>query len=115
MCASATFQAHQDEASMRFAFKKVTERLRAKQRVENELRRRIKQAETRQESDDKMMVVINRYWNQLNDDVRVLLMRFDAEAALDAVKTGESVGCVCARPRKCTQMDIWTRQRSCSH
>lgn len=26
-------------------------------------------------------MIVNRYWNQLDEDVRVLLQRFDAEAA----------------------------------
>ena len=28
-----------------------------------------------------MLNIINRYWNQLNEDVRVLLQRFDAETS----------------------------------
>ena len=31
--------------------------------------------------DDAVLNVINRYWNQLNEDVRILLQRFDAETA----------------------------------
>lgn len=31
--------------------------------------------------DDAVLNVMNRYWNQLNEDVRILLQRFDAETA----------------------------------
>ena len=77
---SLSFQKHQDDAAIRISYKKVVERLKTKQRVENELRRRIEQAEKRQESDDRMMLTVNRYWNQFDDDIRVLLNRFEADA-----------------------------------
>lgn len=50
-------------------------------RLESELRLRIEQLEKRQTQDDAVLNVINRYWNQLNEDIRVLLQRFDAETA----------------------------------
>lgn len=31
--------------------------------------------------DDAVLNVVNRYWNQLNEDIRILLQRFDAETA----------------------------------
>lgn len=52
-----------------------------RQRTEAELRQRIEQLEKRQMQDDAVLNVINRYWNQLNEDVRILLQRFDAETA----------------------------------
>lgn len=45
------------------------------------MRQRIEQLEKRQMQDDAVLNVINRYWNQLNEDVRILLQRFDAETA----------------------------------
>lgn len=39
--------------------------------------------EKRQTQDDAVLNVINRYWNQLNEDVRLMLLRFDAESAHD--------------------------------
>lgn len=33
-------------------------------------------------TDDDVLMIVNRYWNQLDEDVRVLLQRFDAEAAV---------------------------------
>ena len=49
--------------------------------MEAELRQRIEQLEKRQMQDDTVLNVVNRYWNQLNEDIRVLLQRFDAETA----------------------------------
>uniref|UniRef100_T1ILJ5 E3 ubiquitin protein ligase n=1 Tax=Strigamia maritima TaxID=126957 RepID=T1ILJ5_STRMM len=48
---------------------------------EGELRQRIEQLEKRQTQDDAVLCVVNRYWNQLNEDIRVLLQRFDAETS----------------------------------
>lgn len=53
-------------------------------RYEAELRSRIEQLEKRQTQDDAVLNVVNRYWNQLNEDIRVLLQRFDAETADEA-------------------------------
>jgi E3 ubiquitin-protein ligase BRE1 len=55
--------------------------LEQRHRVEVELRQRIEQLEKRQTQDDAVLNVVNRYWNQLNEDIRVLLQRFDAETA----------------------------------
>ena len=57
------------------------QRLELRQRTEAELRQRIEQLEKRLMQDDAVLNVINRYWNQLNEDVRILLQRFDAETA----------------------------------
>ena len=54
-----------------------------RKRIENEFRQRIEQLEKRQTQDDAVLNVINRYWNQLNEDVRLILLRFDAESAHD--------------------------------
>lgn len=59
----------------------MLQRLELRQRTEAELRQRIEQLEKRQMQDDAVLNVINRYWNQLNEDVRILLQRFDAETA----------------------------------
>lgn len=59
----------------------MSQRLELRQRTEAELRQRIEQLEKRQMQDDAVLNVINRYWNQLNEDVRILLQRFDAETA----------------------------------
>lgn len=59
----------------------LSQRLEQRHRMETELRQRIEQLEKRQMQDDAVLNVVNRYWNQLNEDIRVLLQRFDAETA----------------------------------
>lgn len=46
--------------------------------------------EKRQTQDDAVLNVVNRYWNQLNEDIRVLLQRFDAETADEAENKSSS-------------------------
>ena len=57
------------------------QRLKRHHRADQELRGRIDQLEKRQIQDDAVLNIINRYWNQLNEDMRVLLQRFDAETS----------------------------------
>lgn len=45
---------------------------------------RIEQLQTRQTQDDAVLNVINRYWNQLNEDIQILLQRFATETSEDA-------------------------------
>lgn len=61
-----------------------SQRIEQRIRCEGELRSRIEQLEKRQTQDDAVLNVVNRYWNQLNEDIRVLLQRFDAETADEA-------------------------------
>lgn len=46
--------------------------------------------------DDAVLNVINRYWNQLNEDVRILLQRFDAETA-DENETKSNCLIICGK------------------
>ncbi|KAG1714678.1 E3 ubiquitin-protein ligase Bre1 [Nymphon striatum] len=64
---------------LKFQNKKLSERLDQRHRAEWELKQRIEQLEKRQMSDDAVLNIVNRYWNQLNEDIRVLLQRFDSE------------------------------------
>uniref|UniRef100_A0A182NKK1 E3 ubiquitin protein ligase n=1 Tax=Anopheles dirus TaxID=7168 RepID=A0A182NKK1_9DIPT len=66
---------------LQFQNKKLAQRIEQRIRCESELRSRIEQLEKRQTQDDAVLNVVNRYWNQLNEDIRVLLQRFDAETA----------------------------------
>ncbi|KAG8212707.1 hypothetical protein J437_LFUL019616 [Ladona fulva] len=70
-----------DMKVLHFQNKKLAQRLEQRHRLEKELRERIEQLEKRQTQDDAVLNVVNRYWNQLNEDIRVLLQRFDAETA----------------------------------
>jgi len=79
-----------DVKTLQFQNRKLGQRLGLKNKIEEELRARIDQLEKRQTQDDATINVINRYWNQLNEDIRVLLQRFDAETGDELEKKGES-------------------------
>ncbi|KAK3084542.1 hypothetical protein FSP39_015106 [Pinctada imbricata] len=81
-----------DTKVLRFQNKKLAERIEQRKRAEDELKRRIEQLENRQRTDDAVLMIVNRYWNQLDDDVRVLLQRFDAETADENETKNESEG-----------------------
>ena len=86
MCA---MQEEMDIKVLQFQNKKLCERIELRRRNEEELKRRIEQLEQRQSTDDAVLVIVNRYWNQLDEDVRVLLQRFDAENADESEKESE--------------------------
>ncbi|KAK6625311.1 E3 ubiquitin-protein ligase bre1 [Polyplax serrata] len=75
---------------IQFQNKKLAQRLEQRHRIEAELRQRIEQLEKRQTQDDAVLNVVNRYWNQLNEDIRVLLQRFDAETADESENKNEN-------------------------
>ncbi|KAK3911086.1 E3 ubiquitin-protein ligase Bre1 [Frankliniella fusca] len=79
-----------DMKVLQFQNKKLAQRLEQRQRAEADLRQRIEQLEKRQTQDDAMLNVVNRYWNQLNEDIRVLLQRFDAETADESENKNEN-------------------------
>ncbi|XP_043282592.1 E3 ubiquitin-protein ligase Bre1 isoform X2 [Venturia canescens] len=79
-----------DMKVLQFQNKKLQQRLEQRMRMETELRQRIEQLEKRQTQDDAVLNVVNRYWNQLNEDIRVLLQRFDAETADESENKNES-------------------------
>lgn len=75
---------------LQFQNKKLAQRIEQRCRTEQELRQRIEQLEKRQTQDDAMLNVVNRYWNQLNEDIRILLQRFDAETADESETKNEN-------------------------
>jgi len=64
-----------DLKTLQFQNRKLGQRLALKNKFEEDLRGRIDQLEKRQTQDDAVINVINRYWNQLNEDIRILLQR----------------------------------------
>ncbi|GFG29457.1 hypothetical protein Cfor_02849 [Coptotermes formosanus] len=60
-----------DMKVLQFQNKKLAQRLEQRHRLEAELRQRIEQLEKRQTQDDAVLNVVNRYWNQLNEDIRL--------------------------------------------
>lgn len=79
-----------DMQVLKFQNKKLQERIEQRRKAEEELRKRIEQLEQRQTTDDAVLCIVNRYWNQLDEDARVLLQRFDAEGADESEKKNES-------------------------
>jgi len=75
--------------TLQFQNRKLALRLSQRAHIEEELRQRVDQLEKRQMQDDAVINVINRYWNQLNEDIRVLLERFDAETGDEGEKMNE--------------------------
>ncbi|KAG5681965.1 hypothetical protein PVAND_011365 [Polypedilum vanderplanki] len=75
---------------LKFQNKKLANRIEQRKRTENELRTRIDQLESRQTQDDAVLNAVNRYWNQFNEDIRILLQRFDAETADEQESKNES-------------------------
>uniref|UniRef100_A0A2R5LCT0 E3 ubiquitin protein ligase n=1 Tax=Ornithodoros turicata TaxID=34597 RepID=A0A2R5LCT0_9ACAR len=79
-----------DMKTLQFQNRKLSQRLEQRVKQEAELRARVEQLEKRQTSDEGLLTVVNRYWNQLNEDLRVLLQRFDAETSDEAEGRNEA-------------------------
>ncbi|XP_076997310.1 LOW QUALITY PROTEIN: E3 ubiquitin-protein ligase BRE1B [Tamandua tetradactyla] len=58
---------------LQFKNKKLAERLEQRQACEDELRERIEKLEKRQATDDATLLIVNRYWAQLDETVEALL------------------------------------------
>jgi E3 ubiquitin-protein ligase BRE1 len=69
---------------LRFQNRKLSERLETRIKIESDLRTRIEQLEKKQTSTEAVVFVVNRYWNQFNEDLRILLQRFDSQVSEDA-------------------------------
>ncbi|XP_053552751.1 E3 ubiquitin-protein ligase BRE1B-like [Bombina bombina] len=70
-----------DMKVLQFKNKKLAERLEQRQGVEDELREKIEKLEKRQATDDATLLIVNRYWSQLDENVQQLLKSYDAEPA----------------------------------
>lgn len=55
-----------DSKVLQFKNKKLAERLEQRQACEDELRERIEKLEKRQATDDATLLIVNRYWAQVN-------------------------------------------------
>ncbi|CAD7083519.1 unnamed protein product [Hermetia illucens] len=91
---------------LQFQNKKLAQRIEQRIRSEAELRHRIEQLEKRQTQDDAVLNVVNRYWNQLNEDIRVLLQRFDAETADESENKNENE----VTTSFLTQLSTWDKE-----
>ena len=54
-----------DMKVLQFQNKKLAERIEQRKRAEEELHKRIEQLENRQRTDDAVLMIVNRYWNQV--------------------------------------------------
>ncbi|XP_054913899.1 E3 ubiquitin-protein ligase BRE1B isoform X3 [Poeciliopsis prolifica] len=70
-----------DMKVLQFKNKKLCERLEQRQAMEDELREKIEKLEKRQATDDTTLLIVNRYWSQLEDSVKVLRKCIEPELA----------------------------------
>ncbi|XP_044159018.1 E3 ubiquitin-protein ligase BRE1B isoform X3 [Bufo gargarizans] len=68
-----------DMKVLQFKNKKLAERLEQRQGVEDELREKIEKLEKRQATDDATLLIVNSYWSRLEENVQLLLKRYDSE------------------------------------
>uniref|UniRef100_H3D5M1 E3 ubiquitin protein ligase n=1 Tax=Tetraodon nigroviridis TaxID=99883 RepID=H3D5M1_TETNG len=66
-----------DMKVIQFKNKKLSERLEQRQAMEDELREKIEKLEKRQATDDTTLLIVNRYWSQLEETVQVLRKRIE--------------------------------------
>lgn len=69
---------------LRIQNKNLSERLIQRQKIEAELRDKIDQLQNRKAADDSKLCIVDRYWTQLDEDMRLMLERFDETAAAAA-------------------------------
>ncbi|VDL20419.1 unnamed protein product, partial [Hymenolepis diminuta] len=68
-----------DKRTLQLQNKKLYEALSEKRSAISDLRQRIEQLENRQAKDDALLCVVNRYWNQLDEDCLLLLQRCEVD------------------------------------
>ncbi|KAM4603222.1 E3 ubiquitin-protein ligase BRE1B isoform 2-T2 [Discoglossus pictus] len=68
-----------DMKVLQFKNKKLAERLEQRQGFEDELREKIEKLEKRQATDDATLLIVNRYWSRLDENVQQLLKGYEAE------------------------------------
>ncbi|XP_068439417.1 E3 ubiquitin-protein ligase BRE1B isoform X1 [Clinocottus analis] len=68
-----------DMKVLQFKNKKLCERLEQRQTMEDELREKIEKLEKRQATDDTTLLIVNRYWSQLDENVHVLRKRIEPD------------------------------------
>ncbi|XP_066239396.1 E3 ubiquitin-protein ligase BRE1B [Saccopteryx leptura] len=69
---------------LQFKNKKLAERLEQRQACEDELRERIEKLEKRQATDDATLLIVNRYWAQLDETVEALLRHHENQGELSS-------------------------------
>ncbi|XP_011788986.1 PREDICTED: E3 ubiquitin-protein ligase BRE1B isoform X3 [Colobus angolensis palliatus] len=69
---------------LQFKNKKLAERLEQRQACEDELRERIEKLEKRQATDDATLLIVNRYWAQLDETVENLLRCHESQGEVSS-------------------------------
>uniref|UniRef100_W5MNG5 E3 ubiquitin protein ligase n=1 Tax=Lepisosteus oculatus TaxID=7918 RepID=W5MNG5_LEPOC len=72
----------QDIRALQVKNRKLGEALDQRQVIEDELRDRAERLERRQATDDASLLILNRYWNQFDENVRLIGRRYDLQAEL---------------------------------
>ncbi|XP_027010546.1 E3 ubiquitin-protein ligase BRE1A isoform X2 [Tachysurus fulvidraco] len=67
----------QDIKALQMKNRKLGEALDQRQVIEDELRERVERLETRQATDDASLLILNRYWNQIDENMRLIARRYD--------------------------------------
>ncbi|XP_056900108.1 E3 ubiquitin-protein ligase BRE1A isoform X2 [Takifugu flavidus] len=67
----------QDIKALQAKNRKLGESLDQRQVIEDELRERIERLETRQATDDASLLILNRYWNQFDENIKLIIRRYD--------------------------------------
>uniref|UniRef100_H3D9P3 E3 ubiquitin protein ligase n=1 Tax=Tetraodon nigroviridis TaxID=99883 RepID=H3D9P3_TETNG len=67
----------QDIKALQVKNRKLGESLDQRQVIEDELRERIERLETRQATDDASLLILNRYWNQFDENIKLISRRYD--------------------------------------
>lgn len=67
----------QDIKALQAKNRKLGEALDQRQVIEDELRERVERLETRQATDDASLLILNRYWNQFDENIKLLIRRYD--------------------------------------
>ncbi|XP_071945809.1 E3 ubiquitin-protein ligase BRE1A-like isoform X2 [Antedon mediterranea] len=63
--------------------KKLMDRLEQRQLLENELRNRIEGLQQRQRMDESLLGMVNKYWTQLDEDIKVLVQQFSMNTKIN--------------------------------
>ncbi|KAL5110613.1 E3 ubiquitin-protein ligase Bre1 [Taenia crassiceps] len=79
-----------DKRTLQLQNKKLYEALSEKRSAIGDLRQRIEQLENRQAKDDALLCVVNRYWNQLDEDCLLLLQRCEVDVDEKVSNSAES-------------------------
>nr|XP_042128509.1 E3 ubiquitin-protein ligase BRE1A [Peromyscus maniculatus bairdii] len=67
--------------------RKLAEMLDQRQAIEDELREHIEKLERRQATDDASLLIVNRYWSQFDENIRIILRRYDLDQGLGDLLT----------------------------